>query len=368
VIKLGIVLFNEPEYCPYMYTYLHAIKNLDVKTTVLSWKRCEGGNNVVKDCEIIEYKAKLDYNTPKYLKVLAFIRWSIWINSVLGKENFDCLIVMTTIPAILMAPILVHRYQKKFVLDIRDFTIEKSMALRAIERYLISKAYLTVISSDGFRSFLPKHNYIIDHNVNKEKLENSGITITSFDLLKKPPYRMIYVGTISYLKENIYLLKKLGNDKRFIIEYWGFGPAEGELRKYVGLRNLKNVYFMGKYPSYEKDKIITRADIIINYYGNSEEVKYALSNKLYDAALNGKPVLCSNGTYLAEITTKSNIGIIIDKKGTGQLGDRIAKAFTDLSREVLETGCNAFLQQIRKDYEVFRNEIRRFIHNNISSV
>ena len=94
---------------------------------------------------------------------------------VLKRNSYDFLIICTTIPAILLFDVLVKKYHKRFLLDIRDYTYEGIKLYRYLEKKLISSAGLTAISSKGFFEWLPcvGDNYVLTHNIaNHEDISN----------------------------------------------------------------------------------------------------------------------------------------------------------------------------------------------------
>ena len=102
-------------------------------------------------------------------------------------------------------------------------------------------------------------------------------------------------------------------------------------------------------------------NIINNYYGNNSlSLLYALSNKLYYAAIFRKPILVCENTYMAEISQKYGFGLLMDD--TDEFcADNLYKKYQSINWEKLNNGCEAFLDKVKKDNEIFEDSIKAFM-------
>ena len=126
------------------------------------------------------------------------------------KENeSNKVILLSTLTGILLFDKL-KKYNKKYIFDIRDYSYEHIYVFRKIEKKLIKNSYFTAISSKGFKSFLPKHDYIVAHNFNR----NEMIEMPKFkkhDL----PLKLVWNGTVRFFDFQKQYLDLLKNDIRF---------------------------------------------------------------------------------------------------------------------------------------------------------
>ena len=56
------------------------------------------------------------------------------------------------------------KYKGKYIVDIRDFTLENIPFYRKAEQTVVKNSYSTVISSRGYKEFLPDYDYKVVHN------------------------------------------------------------------------------------------------------------------------------------------------------------------------------------------------------------
>ncbi|MFC4709488.1 glycosyltransferase [Enterococcus eurekensis] len=173
---------------------------------------------------------------------------------------------------------------------------------------MIQNSFKTIISSEGFKKFLPKDvSYQLVHNIS-----NMGDRQIEYENpLEKENIVIGFVGNVRYEEENIKLIKIFKEDKRFKFGYWG-NVNSGFTPKEI-IKNNENVHFHGKFSNVDKPLIYNNVSFINAIYGNDGlEVTTALPNRLYDALIFKKPILTSKGTFLGEIVEKNGIGIAID--------------------------------------------------------
>ena len=199
-------------------------------------------------------------------------------------------------PAVLLSGVLTSRYKNRYLVDIRDYTHEKVSLYYQIESKVLKNAALRVISSYGFKNFLPELDYLMCHNTSYN-FENAA---KQFD--KKTDGKIIigYVGTIAYVnrcKELIELVKK---DERFAFHLYGNENHGTVIKDLVSELGCDRICYFGSYMPSDKERILNSVDILFNVYGNSTPlVKYALSNKLYDSFYFKKPLLTSPDTDMS---------------------------------------------------------------------
>src|SRR5699024_7467203 len=142
---------------------------------------------------------------------------------ILEENLYDHIIVWRTETALLFYRYLLKNYKKKFILNIRDYFHEENSFIYYLHRKLIKNSLLTTISSKGFLSFLPKHNYHMLHSYNPTIFENPENKISNKTIHDNKVIKIGFVGAIRFHEINKKLLRELGNDERFILQYFGAG-------------------------------------------------------------------------------------------------------------------------------------------------
>lgn len=174
-----------------------------------------------------------------------------------------------------------------------------------------------VITSDKFSDYLPKNikyffsENILDFTIATElsKLEQTYVS--------DGPMNIAFVGAFRY-EEQLrmiirYALKRPGLVK---LHFYG-GPVE-IVRKLVRLENFgengcfdgDNIHIYGPY-IFEEDivSIYNKIDMLFSVYDARQmNVKLAIPNKLYEAGLSKRWLLCANNTHLSEIVMENKIG------------------------------------------------------------
>ena len=280
------------------------------------------------------------------------------IGHVLDSRQYDGIIFLETHSAVACSWLLNKRYEKKFIVEVRDYTYEHLPLYRAIEKQLFRKAAFVAISSDAYKHFLPEGEYVLAHNLSffdeKDIQDQLNRRRGNNDC-----YELTFVGTIRFLDINKRLLDTFKNDSRFILAYYGVGSDE--LKRYCIGAGIHNVKFGGAFPKEKTLHMYENASIINNVYGsNDPRLDYALSNKLYHAAQLRLPILVSQNTYMEEVTRQYGLGLSINWNDTN-IPDSLFKQLKSLDYKALEDGCNSFLAQCESDNAEYYERIHRFI-------
>lgn len=199
-----------------------------------------------------------------------------------------------------------HSYKDKYYLDIRDYHYEWFYPYYVLEKSIIKNAWYTVVSSKGFKRFLPQNDYGYIHNIDPHMDE---IVKVAGDIYREEaPIRIGFIGNVRYYNENVKLLEILKNDERFVVEYFGAGSEN--IQEYCKQNDIHNVKFRGRFQQSETAQLYKEVDIINNIYGNSSmETTAALSNKLYYALCLHKPIIVSDNTYMEKLCDQYRISI-----------------------------------------------------------
>ena len=197
-------------------------------------------------------------------------------------------------------------YNKKYILDIRDYNI--SFKWSYFLKKIVSNSLLTVISSGGFKEWLPNdYEYLIDHNV---IIQNERFNIGEAN---EKNIKIVNCGIIRSLNENLYLIKELKNETEIELEYHGESSISRILEKYVKENNIKNCKFYGYYKKKDENIFLLKSTFINIMQTNDFLSKYALPNRFYKAIILKKPIIATSDNYVGNLVEKYNLGIVINK-------------------------------------------------------
>jgi hypothetical protein len=172
--------------------------------------------------------------------------------------------------------------------------------------------------------------------------------------------RITYIGYMSFVENCYKLIDQLGNDKRYILQFFGEGTEI--IEEYSRKMGVKNVVTHGRFEPSETVRFIESSDIIYNLYGvGNLHVDTALSIKLYYATYMNLPILVFKGTYMEEISKKYGFGYSIDKDGFDELGDKLYNWYHSLNFSQLVKGTEKFRNEIAKSHQNLENLIDKHI-------
>lgn len=210
-------------------------------------------------------------------------------------------------------------YRRKIVYHISDLTYTKTKNpilvsfFRKIDRYIIKKSYLTIVTSLGFCKYLyPEgdiyHKFIEVPNLLQE--DNPYKRTCAKPLNSVESLRFGFVGLSRY-KSPIRIAQVIA--KHYHMHSFAFyGNGIPEIMEMIEelSRKYPNITNYGRFnSSTDLEKIYSNIDILICCYDVANtNVRIAEPNKLYEAIFFNKPIVVSSGTYLAEKVRKLGVG------------------------------------------------------------
>lgn len=164
-MKVGLIGFSIRNYIPYIEYYEDVFKNNDIKYECIFWDRFTNRNTEKNNNEYTVH-ITCEPGINKIRKLIPMYKFKKEIERIIEEEQYTHLVILTTVPGVLISKSLLRNFRNKFILDIRDYSYEKYGWYRKIVGELIINSYFTAISSNGFKTFLPKSNKIITcHNI-----------------------------------------------------------------------------------------------------------------------------------------------------------------------------------------------------------
>ncbi|PFM94377.1 capsular biosynthesis protein [Bacillus sp. AFS075960] len=352
--KICFVCLSNMYLVPYLSKYE---ENIDNPYDVIYWNR-HGVKETSSAENLFPFEYQMNENLSKKQKLVGYIKFRAFAKSILEKNNYDGVIVLHTTTGILLKSVLKKYYKKKYIIDIRDYTMEKNPLFYAFEKDLIEHSALAVISSKGYESFLPKYDYVLSHN----DISISKSTIRDFrntKIINENKISISFIGLIRFHEQNKKVIARFANDQRFVLNF--IGADAFALRSYCENLKVSNVNLIDRFPPEKTMDYYKMTDMINNLYGNNSMLlDYALSNKLYYAALLGLPILVSPDTYMEEVACNYGFGYSVDLN-SDTVCDDIYHYYRNIDWEEFYDSCDQFLLDVNADNEKFKKAINNYI-------
>ena len=325
---------------------------------IVYWDR-SGRNEECGANGYYKFSAKMSVDIGVFRKLQNYIRYYNFVNRHLKTHKYEKIIVFPTQAAWLILKKLVKEYNKKYILDIRDYAGENNPVKGFLTRKIIKHAGLCSITSDAYKSFLPDGEYVISHNIQDIDPE----LIKSYRSSNQNNINVItfsFIGTVRFIEQQKQFIKAFQNDKRFHMNYIGRGSEQ--LKEYCEKNCINNVSLVGEFKREELPLFYSNTTAAINVYGNNDPyLDYALSNKLYSAAMMGMPILVSPKTYMAEIVSNYNIGYVVDYNDDN-LKEKLYEWFVNLNYEEIYKSCDRFIASVKKEEELYYQAVKDFLN------
>lgn len=241
----------------------------------------------------------------------------IWTLKRIFKENpKDCLFILFTFD---LALINLLFYRREYVYHISDLTYAKvnnNMIVsffRRLDRGIIKRSKLTIITSLGFKKFLFPDGSCADKfaevpNLLQEDNPYTRKDVKLFESVDKLSWG--FIGLNRYVSP-LNIAKVIG-EKFPQHKFFFYGNGLENLMLDIQDLTIKypNIYSNGRFnSSTELEDIYKNIDILICTYDvTNTNVKVAEPNKLYEAIFFNKPIVVSAGTFLEEKVKSLGIG------------------------------------------------------------
>lgn len=355
--------FAKIKYMPYLRLYLDNIDSEKNEVHLLYWDR-----DISKDTEIdLPVKKHLfsevmDDEIPRYKKVSAFLRYAKTAKSLIEKEKFDFIVVLTSIPAVLIADVLLKSYKEKYIFDYRDFTYENFPVYKYTIGKLVKNSFFTVYTSEKHLKYLPK----------SEKLIVVRNFVTDFQLYRNAkneihkktdePVKISYWGILRDEAFNKKIIDRFAKDKRFIVNFYGKKQRTvANLEKYCSEKQIENIKFFGEYEEKDKYDFIKNTDILYNLYNITGTEGMAMGNKFFDGVMFYIPQICTRGSFMGENAEKYGVGKAIEPDSPNFCDD-IYTYYNSIDKNTFINSCDKLTEQIMNEY----NSVAEKIKNRLS--
>lgn len=356
--KIGIVSLIDIFMLPYANTYIDLFVEMGYEVDLIYWERVEkkhAANTLLnKNINEIKYKKKITTAESKYKKLFLYYRVIKFIRRKIEEKKYDGIIFLQTQPGIACFDILIKKYKKKYIFDIRDYSYEKNVFYRWIEGKVIKYSYKTIISSPAFRVFLPEHEYITAHNYTKINCKPRHLESENNIF----PLQISFIGSIRFIEINKRIINLFADDPRFQLNFYGTGALV--LKEYCTKKRIENCDFLDTFPFELTEKLYEKTNLINNIYGNNTPLlNFALSNKLYYAAQLEIPILVCSGTYMEKIVNEYKIGYVFDLEEP-QIKEKLIDYYFNIDWNEFRKNCSRLVERVSQENEVFYQSIQKF--------
>lgn len=357
-MRMLLIGFFGRTYMPYIQHYEDVLRQENVEYDACFFDRMENCATTSKSLGFgTEYTFHHITTANSLSKLIPAFQYLAFVKKLINKNDYDKLIVFTTMPAVILGPTLWKRYKGRYIYDYRDYTYEKyGFFARRVEK-VIRNAAFSCFSSKGYLEYFGGiNNYLITHNITNE----SGVVGNADDLRAKKSLCIGFLGYVRYYQLNIKLIEAFANDSKYSLQYAGSTFSDCDLESFCRQKGVHNVTFYGSYQNEQKPLLYSKVDLINSVYSlDSPEVKQAVPNRIYDAALFKKPIIVAKGTYLAAIVEKYGLGFQIDPF-QDDIRAETESYIHSFDPAVFQQNCEAFLRDVRSDQNKLKEAICSF--------
>lgn len=255
----------------------------------------------------------------------------------------------------------------KYIYEISDvFYAYPHMAkfkwlLKIIDKLLIRKSALTVMTSGGFQEYFNMYNNNI--LIIPNKVSESLLTIQRQPLCNLRPLRFGFVGSIRY--ESIFRFAETIGEYYPNIYFDFYGSAVFDIKTRIDnlITQYHNVRYHGVYKNPEDlERIYSNIDVVVACYDvNSENEQIAEPNKLYEALYFCRPIIVSDGIYLAKRVKELNCGFTINATSKDGIRKFIDQLTIDQLIGISETDLKCPISEIVNDSNNLNSAIKSFV-------
>ena len=344
-MKAAIIILGNSWVCPYVNTYKRAFEKLGYSYDIILWDR-DGSDN----CAPLRFCSdNVNLDNP-FLKAVSYVRYSRFIKRTVLKNRYDRLVVSGPHLAILLSSFLRKKYKGKYIIDYRDISVEQKPFLGKIYSKVLADSFCNVISSQGFKEYLPaEYKYLISHNFNFEIAQS--YQEGDFPEYKgSAPLKILTIGYIRNYSSNVKVIQALENNADFCLRFAGRGDAAELLHKYVLSHSVTNVEFTGFYKKDEEESIVAGCDFINIFFPDDIEHSAIMSNRFYLALIYKKPMIVTACSVQAALVSEYGLGVVtsdcenLDKEIKEYLSSFNYQAFCERCNELLA----AFVEEHRE--------------------
>ncbi|MCM3610488.1 hypothetical protein M4S82_04440 [Planococcus sp. MERTA32b] len=348
-MKIALVCPSNMLFMPYVRNYTKVLDDSGIEYDVINWDRngTEERNNPLK---FRDNKTALQRGFIDYVKFRNFAL------RILKKNDYDKIIVFGIQLSYFLKSYLLKEKKGDYILDIRDHN--KILKAYDIRKVVEGSAY-TVLSSPGFKKWLPdSEKYLISHNTTIDKVEELKDCNSTF--LQKDKVKIAFIGALSDYQVNIDFINSVKDCEKVELVYHGEGLCNKDIEEYIVRNKVGNVAVTGRYTKEQENSLYDDSDLIHGLrYNEDINCRTLLPNRLYNAAMHGKPLIVAQDSYLAELTQQYGLGLAVDS--LADLEKKVSNYLAEFNYEEYKEKRKAFFQKVVEDNLLFRDSVNKFL-------
>ena len=363
--KVLLLCGVELDKAPYVLPYIDLLKQNAVPFDVLC-RKTQMAVDVAGD-NVIEYDKEYDNSAPAWKKFIMMIEQARKAKRLIKKNGYSRVILFTAQKGIFLSRFMKKKFPGQYVLDIRDYTpILRIPLCDKILKSVIEKSAYTVISSAGFKKWLPDSDkYLVCHNTSFEMIEYGFFNNTEnkFGGINDSSQviKLLTIGQIRDSHANATVIDAIQSNNGIELYFVGSGNGVPSLQQHCKVNNSERVNFLGRYKKDEESSIVEGYDMINSYMDHDINSDSLLTNRLYLSAILRKPILVRGGTYQAELVSRYGLGIVVDD--AENLAEAIVQYYDAIDWSRYDSDCKCFLNEVKAENTQWATSMLTFANN-----
>ena len=234
-----------------------------------------------------------------------------------------------------------HKRGIRYAYEISDIAYSGGMMgklrpiLKQIDRRMVKDSEFTLMTSEGFKKYLNVKDakIVLQPNKVNRKLLNCRRNVLN---KKDNKYVFSFVGSIRY--EPVLQFAEVIGEFFPQHEFHFYGVANVEYTKQVLdeiTSKYPNIKLFGPFKNPDDfEDIYNKVDIVVTTYGHTFNEKILDPNKLYEGILFCRPLVATEGTFLADQVTRYRCGWIINSSTKESIKAFIESLTNEIVNEV----------------------------------
>jgi hypothetical protein len=348
--EIALVIPNNIWICPYVSIYSRILDEEGIKYDTISWNR-DGREEIG-----IQYNCQ-EKSRNFFSVFLSYVKYSRFVKKTIKEKRYKKLIIFTPQVGLFLAPFLKKHFQGKFIFDYRDLSIEQKPIFLKHLRRLLSCSFANVISSPGFKKYLPEgYDYLISHNFNVGMAKDS--LYGSYEPINVDALSVLTIGAIR-TDSNYEVIDALGNQEGIKLNFVGKGIAAPVLEQYAKEKGYRNITFTGFYKKEEEKDIYEKNTFVNIVYPLIPSHISALSNRFYNSLIFRRPMIVTRKTVQGDYAEKYGVGLVIND--CTDLPYQLRRYIKELDVDNYQNNCRNLLSVLLEENSKFDEVVRKFI-------
>jgi len=298
--------------------------------------------------DVIYLKVPYDNYMSIIRRILSFVNFMFKSTWIAFKQKDIKLVIATSTPLTVGFPALIIKIFKKipYVFEVRDLWPEVPIQMGGLNNKILIKFALwfekaiyknathIIALSPGMEEGviardIPKEKVSMIPNMSKiEEFWSRERNPELYDKLgvSKTSFKIVYFGAMGVANDMDYILdavKLLGNNKNIEFLFLGDGATKPHLENRCKTENIRNVFFLGKFPMTELSEIINICDVSLVTFMNLPILATNSPNKLFDSLSAGKAIIVNSAGWTKDMVEKHQCGLYVNPERPLELADNI---------------------------------------------